>query len=52
MLNSGEQKIRTVRDKKKIRTLLLSEKKNSERTKKNHTPPFLPVKWSFPNIQN
>jgi hypothetical protein len=44
MLNSGK-KIRALRDKKKILTLVLSEKNNSK-GKKTHNP--LQVKWSVP----
>ena len=46
MLNSGK-KIRALRDKKKIRTLVLSEKKILNETK-NHNPPSSPLqlKWS------
>ena len=47
MLNSGK-KFRVLRDKKNnILTLVLSEKKNSERNKiPNPPPPPLQVKWS------
>ena len=44
MLNSGK-KIRALRDKKNILTLVLSEKKILNETK-NHNP--LQVKWSVP----
>jgi hypothetical protein len=47
MLNSGK-KFRALRDKKKILTFVLSEKKILNETK-NHNPP-LQVKWSFPKI--
>ena len=51
MLNS-EQKIRAMRDKKNIQTLVLSERKILNETK-NHNPPPPPppplqVKWSVP----
>jgi hypothetical protein len=46
MLNSGK-KIRVLRDKKKILTLVLSEKKILNETKNHNTPP-LQVKWSVP----
>ena len=47
MLNSGK-KISSLRDKKKILTLVLSEKKNLNETKNhNPTPPFQ-VEWSVP----
>ena len=49
MLNSGK-KCRVMRDKKKIITLVLSEKKFLNETK-NHNPPpppALQVKWSVP----
>jgi hypothetical protein len=45
MLNYG-YKFRASRDKKKILTLVLSEKKILNETK-NHNPP-LQVKWSVP----
>ena len=45
MLNSGK-KIRALRDKKNILTLVLSEKKILNETK-NYNPP-LQVKWSVP----
>ena len=49
MLYSGK-KIRALRDKKNyILTLLLSEKKILNESKKTFTPP-LQVKWSVPNI--
>ena len=51
MLNSGK-KNRALHDKKKILTLVLSEKKNSERNKKPYPPPPPPlqVNWSVPCI--
>jgi hypothetical protein len=45
MLNSGK-KIRALRDKKKIRTLVLSEKKFLNETKNHNPPPPLQLKWS------
>ena len=47
MLNSGK-KICASCNKKKILTLVLSEKKFLNETK-NHNPPPLQVKWSVPN---
>jgi hypothetical protein len=44
MLNSGK-KIRALRDRKKIRTLVLSEKKFLNETKKHNPPPPLQLKW-------
>ena len=46
MLNSGKKNLHFARKKKKILTLVLSEKKILNETK-NHTPP-LQVKWSVP----
>ena len=44
-----EKNSRLARQKKiNIRTLVLSEKKNSERNKKPYPPPHLQVKWSVP----
>ena len=54
MLNSGKI-FRALRDKKKILTLVLSEKKVSER-KRTHNlrrpPPPLQVKWSVPKYRS
>ena len=48
MLNSGK-KICALRDKKiNILTLVLSEKKISERNKKPYPPPPFQVNWSNP----
>ena len=48
MLNSGKKFSALHDKKKKILTLVLSEKKNSER-KKPPNPSPLQVKWSVPN---
>ena len=47
MLNSGKKNSRLARQKKKILSLVLSEKKILNETK-NHNPPPLQVKWSVP----
>ena len=46
MLNSGKKNLALCATKKNILTLVLSEKKFSERNKKTITPP-LQVKWSL-----
>ena len=50
MLNLGEKNSRIARQKKNILTLVLSEKKILNETKKHNPPPPPPlqVKWSVP----
>ena len=48
MLNSGEKIALCATKKINILTLVLFEKKILNETK-NHNPPPLQVKWSFPN---
>ena len=52
MWNSGNKSSRFARQKRNILTLVLSEKKISERNKKpSPPPPPLQVKWSVPNLK-
>ena len=48
MLNSGEKKIRALRDNKNKYSNCVVRKKNSERNKPPPPPPPLQVKWSAP----
>ena len=50
MLNSGKKNSRFARQKKNILTLVLSEKKISERSKKPYPLP-LQDKWSVPKTR-